>query len=146
MVKFQYMSKGKRSQKQSKSRKKSSTWQMVVALLVVAGLASSWFLMSRDASPSPEAGTGTAAPTSTEPLSASLRNRMVLPAQPRQPRPVTLDPASFASNPDPEVYQAYKAAKDAPEVLEHMACYCGCFATAGHRNNLDCYRDNHGMT
>ena len=140
------MSKGNRPQKRSKSRKKSSVWQVIVALLVVAGLASSWFLMSRDVSPSPQSGGGTETEASSQPLPSSLRNRMVLPAQPRQPRPVTLNPASFASDPNPEIYQAYKAAKDVPEVLEQMPCYCGCFATAGHRNNLDCYADNHGAT
>ena len=33
----------------------------------------------------------------------ALRDRLVLPATPRRPRPVTLDPASFT---DPEVKQA----------------------------------------
>ena len=40
---------------------------------------------------------------------------------------------------------AYQAAKDIPEVLERLPCYCGCFTNAGHRNNLDCFRDDHGV-
>ncbi|OFW41864.1 MAG: hypothetical protein A3J28_01450 [Acidobacteria bacterium RIFCSPLOWO2_12_FULL_60_22] len=68
---------------------------------------------------------------------------MVLPAQPRTPRPTTLNPASFDN---PEVKAAYQAAKEAPEALENVACYCGCFGTSGHRNNLDCFTDNHGVT
>lgn len=68
---------------------------------------------------------------------------MVIPAQPRTPRPMTLNPANF-DNPDVKV--AYQAAKEAPEALENVACYCGCFRTSGHRNNLDCFTDNHGAT
>jgi len=71
-----------------------------------------------------------------------LEDRMVLPATPENPRPTTLSPAAFAS--DPEIRAAYQAAKDVPEVLEHLSCYCGCFGNAGHRSNLDCFKDSHG--
>jgi hypothetical protein len=30
--------------------------------------------------------------------------------------------------------------------LERLPCYCGCYLTAGHQNNLDCFRDRHGET
>ena len=69
---------------------------------------------------------------------------MILPAQPQKPRPVTLSPSAFADS--PEVQTAYQAAKDSPEALEHVACYCGCYGSSGHRNNLDCFKDNHGVT
>jgi hypothetical protein len=73
----------------------------------------------------------------------ALRNRLILPAIPHETRPITLPPESFA---DDEVRRSYQAAKDHPQVLETVSCYCGCYGSAGHRNNLDCYRDNHGIT
>ena len=78
--------------------------------------------------------------TSTNP---ALRNRLILPAVLQRPRPITLPPEQFT---EPEVHQAYQAAKEAPEALETVACYCGCYSDARHRNNLDCYKDNHGVT
>ena len=72
-----------------------------------------------------------------------MRNRLVLPAEPKSPRPTTLNPTRFSN---PEVARSYQVAKDIPEVLEHMPCYCGCYGSSGHRNNLDCYTDNHGET
>ena len=73
-----------------------------------------------------------------------MENRMILPAKPQNPRPVTLNPAAFADN--AEVQASYQAAKDSPEALENVACYCGCYGNSGHRNNLDCYKDSHGVT
>jgi len=131
------MSKRARTKEKAPRRKKKTrVWQLVFAIAVVAGLASSWILISRepsaDQNPQPEM---------TVP---GLANRMVLPATPETPRPATLNPAAFAN--DPEIQRAYQAARDVPEVLEHVACYCGCFGNSGHRNNLDCFKDNHGMS
>jgi hypothetical protein len=63
-----------------------------------------------------------------------------LPAVPHNPRPATLSPALFTG----EAARAYQIAQEAPELLERMPCYCGCYVNAGHRNNLDCYTDRHG--
>lgn len=114
-----------------------------MVLILLGGLASSWFLLSGN--PSAQQSSESAPPAQVVPgqPSPALRNRMVLPAQPRTPRPTTLNPASFDN---PEVKAAYQAAKEAPEALENVACYCGCFGTSGHRNNLDCFTDNHGVT
>jgi len=62
-----------------------------------------------------------------------------LPAIPRAQRPPTLDPALFTG----EVAEAYRVARDRPELLEQMPCYCGCYVTQGHQNLLDCFRDRH---
>ena len=62
------------------------------------------------------------------------------PAIPRVPRPATLSPVLFTG------YSAkgYQVAKEIPEVLEHVMCYCGCDRNPGHQNNLDCFADEHG--
>ena len=82
-------------------------------------------------------------PGNLEPLPPSLRNRMVLPARPQTPRPIIMD---VSGNPNAEIRASYQAARDVPAVLENVACYCGCFGNSGHRNNLDCFKDSHGLT
>ena len=118
-------------------------YQGILAVAVIGAMVSIYFFGGRDtasvsspASPAP----GAAGMVSTNP---ALRNRLILPAIPQRPRPITLEPTAFA---DPEIRQAYQAAKDSPEALETVACYCGCYSEASHRNNLDCYKDNHGVT
>jgi hypothetical protein len=118
-------------------RRKTRLWQAILAVVVLGAMVSAYVLTNRE---SPSSDKEIAELLST---TAPIRNRMVLPARPRNPRPDTLNPAAYT---DPETKQAYQAAKDVPEALEHMACYCGCFASAGHRNNLDCFKDNHGVT
>ena len=65
-----------------------------------------------------------------------------LPAVPRPHRPQTLDPGLFTGR----VAEGYRVARERPALLEQMPCYCGCYLTHGHQNNLDCFRDRHGET
>ena len=51
----------------------------------------------------------------------------------------TLNPAAYEGR----SREAYQAAKDIPEVLAELPCFCGC-ANQGHRSNLYCFRDSHG--
>jgi Protein of unknown function with PCYCGC motif len=68
---------------------------------------------------------------------AQTAEREVLP----KPNVVTLDPAMFSGR----TRMAYEAAKEVPEVLAQLPCYCGCMSGFGHRNNLDCFHDQHGV-
>ena len=130
--------------KSTRRKKKTQVWQLLLAVVVVAAVASSWMFIGRDSSVSP-AGSADDADSSVQPIvTPGLEDRMVLPARPQRPRPVTLNPAAFVDQ--PEVQASYQAAKDSPEALENVACYCGCFSNSGHRNNLDCFKDNHGIT
>jgi hypothetical protein len=58
-----------------------------------------------------------------------------------KPDVVTLDPAQFSGR----AREAYQAAKEVPEVLAQLPCYCGCMSNFGHKNNLDCFHDEHGV-
>lgn len=64
-----------------------------------------------------------------------------LPAIPANPRPVTLAPELFTGR----VAEVYRIAQEAPELLEQMPCYCGCYVSDRHQNNLDCYTDRHSV-
>jgi hypothetical protein len=53
---------------------------------------------------------------------------------------LTLSPDLFQG----ETQQAYLVAQQHPELLAQLHCYCGCEQHEGHKNLLDCFRDNHG--
>lgn len=57
-----------------------------------------------------------------------------------QPLPQTLDPSQFSNK---NVVLAYQAARDIPEVLAQLPCYCYC-DRKGHRGLLDCFASRHG--
>lgn len=137
-----FMAKQRKGGATTPSKRNIRLWQGILALVVVAGLVSARVLRNQGSSASAGKATSEQMPDSiaNAPL---MRNHLALPASPRNPRPVTLDPNNYT---EPEVRAAYQAARDVPEVLEQMACYCGCYKEAGHRNNLDCYHDKHGVT
>jgi hypothetical protein len=56
------------------------------------------------------------------------------------PLPQTLDPNQFSNK---SVAMAYQAAKQIPEVLAQLPCYCYC-DRIGHRGLLDCFASKHG--
>jgi hypothetical protein len=53
---------------------------------------------------------------------------------------VTLDPALYTG----PAHEAYRVAREHPELLAQLHCYCGCDRLHGHTNLLDCFRDTHG--
>jgi hypothetical protein len=54
----------------------------------------------------------------------------------------TLPPSMFSGN----ISKAYAIARDIPEVLDQLYCYCRCRENFGHKNLLSCYVDNHAST
>ena len=59
----------------------------------------------------------------------------------RETRP-TLDPARFVG----KARLAHQIARDIPDVLDGLYCYCGCDKTSGHKSLLSCYTDGHAAT
>src|SRR4029079_18120595 len=60
-----------------------------------------------------------------------------------------LSTAQLIATLSPELYSgraraAYQAAKDVPEVLAQLPCYCGCKDGLGHKSNLYCFADEQG--
>ena len=52
----------------------------------------------------------------------------------------TLDPALYSG----PAHEAYRVAREHPELLAQLHCYCGCDRLHGHNSLLDCFRDTHG--
>jgi hypothetical protein len=44
---------------------------------------------------------------------------------------------------DQDVQAAYNVARQRPELLAQLPCYCGCMVKSGHRNSLDCFKTTH---
>lgn len=51
----------------------------------------------------------------------------------------TLDPAKFNG----KTRQAYQAAKDIPQTLAQLPCYCHCDRGMGHKSLHSCFEDDH---
>jgi hypothetical protein len=66
---------------------------------------------------------------------------VVLASRRRETRP-TLDPARFVGKPA----TAHQVARDAPDVLDQLYCYCECDKSAGHASLLSCFTDGHAAT
>ncbi len=64
-----------------------------------------------------------------------LRERSI---DPKTGLPRTLDPNLFRG----KAKRAYQVAREIPDVLAQMPCFCECEAF-GHENLLDCFIDNH---
>jgi hypothetical protein len=54
----------------------------------------------------------------------------------------TLDPASYTG----KAAAAYQVAREIPDVLDQLQCYCACRSQYGHVSLLSCYADGHGST
>jgi uncharacterized protein with PCYCGC motif len=52
-------------------------------------------------------------------------------------------PPSFLTN-ERRVLEAYAAARNAPQVLDGIFCYCQCARNFGHRSLLTCFESDHG--
>lgn len=92
-------------------------WALAVAPLVVAGGGLAWFT-----------GRGRAgSATSTGPF--------------RRERRPTLEPALYTG----KVRRAHEVAREIPDVLDQLRCYCGCEGV-GHVSLLSCYTDGHAVT
>ena len=54
----------------------------------------------------------------------------------------TLPPQMFTG----KARRAYRIAREIPEVLDKLYCYCRCRENFKHKNLLSCYVDNHAAT
>jgi len=59
----------------------------------------------------------------------------------RETRP-TLEPARFTG----KAARAHRVAREIPDVLDQLHCYCGCDRDVRHVSLLSCYVDGHAAT
>ena len=99
-----------------------------LALLLVASLSLGVALVWRGTEP--PATPAISSPQAARPIEAR-----------RETRP-TLDPAKFVG----KAAAAHRVAREIPEVLDQLYCYCGCDKHEGHKSLLSCYTDGHAAT
>ncbi len=80
-------------------------------------------------------------PSAAPPVAAvSLVPAYYRTAPPANTLPPTLSPALFTGN----ERLAYQAAKEIPQTLAQMPCYCHCDKGHGHKSLLSCFESQHG--
>ena len=114
--------------KQSK-RRASRYWGLgALVVLAVAGVVLAWRAQ---------------APPTQVATSASRRSPgNVAPAVARRETRPTLDPALFVG----KAALAHRVAREIPDTLDQLYCYCECDKHLGHRSLLSCYTDGHAAT
>jgi hypothetical protein len=100
-------------------------WVGVLAVAAGVGIAFGW----RSEAPAPG---GMATFTAGTPVASAAR---------RETRP-TLEPGRFVG----KASVAHQVAKDIPDVLDQLYCYCECDKHLGHKSLLSCYTDGHAAT
>jgi hypothetical protein len=116
------------------SRRKESrnptawAWLGVLAALIAVGAVVVWVQSS---GPAATAGAG---PGLSAPAGGIAMAR-------RETRP-TLDPARFVG----KAARAHQVAREIPDVLDRLYCYCECDKHLGHKSLLSCYTDSHAAT
>ena len=103
-------------------------WLAALVLIVMAGV----LLAGRLLFQPPEVGAGGPAWSQGSPVQAAAR---------RETRP-TLDPALFVG----KARLAHQIAREIPDTLDRLYCYCECDKHLGHKSLLSCYTDGHAAT
>ena len=117
------MKKGKKTKPDNKMNKKII--HFTVAILFIAVLSAGWIAFEKHE------------PKLSNPYSQVDMNGYPVPPG-GEARPI-LSPALFSG----KAARAYKAAKEIPQVLDKIYCYCDCELNFGHKSNLTCFVDNH---
>src|SRR5574337_128212 len=118
---------GERSLK-AKLGARRSRWPAALGALVAIGFMLGWWAQA----PPSRVVTG----------GAPLSSGTVAPAGPRRETRPTLDPALFVG----KARLAHQAAREIPDVLYRLYCYCECDKHLGHKSLLSCYTDGHAAT
>ncbi len=104
------------------------------ALAILAAVAVAFLFLEDEAKP-PETPVTESAASGIPPFHRS--------AEAARPFPVLQDPERYRI---PVVSQAYRIAREIPEVLAQQPCYCNCGDSFGHGSLLDCFASDHGAT
>ena len=104
------------------------SWLGALVVIVMAGVV----LAGRALWPSPQIVMGGPAWSSGSAVPAPAR---------RETRP-TLDPWLFVG----KARLAHQIAREIPDTLDQLYCYCECDKHLGHKSLLSCYTDGHAAT
>ncbi len=111
--------------------RRGGTTALLVAALVALVAGAAWLASGGDERSSASA-----------PADLAAQGSRVVPAVARRETRPTLDPARFVG----KVALAHRVAREIPDVLDQLYCYCECDKHVGHKSLLSCYTDGHAAT
>lgn len=120
----------------------------IIGLLLFVGVATLviWSLWNGTSSPKPVTPTSNAVVEAQTPTAAHTHGTVArVPAYYKAvPSLSTLSPTL-----SPEIFtgnqrRAYQAAKEIPQTLAQLPCYCHCDRSFGHKSLLSCFESEHG--
>ena len=82
------------------------------------------------------------APPQGAPSGPALSSAKAVPSVARRETRPALDPALFVG----KAALAHRVAREIPDTLDQLYCYCECDKHMGHRSLLSCYTDGHAAT
>jgi hypothetical protein len=103
-------------------------------LALPIGIAIVVFFLWRAEAPAPQPRLTASAP--------ALSSGTIVPAVLRRETRPTLDPERFVG----KARLAHQVAREIPDVLDRLYCYCECDKHMGHKSLLSCYTDGHAAT
>ena len=115
-------------------------WIAVVLILIAAGLIAVKYL--RPQTGEPQASLPDSSRSQTETPRPASNAAAEVPAHyenPPRTLPPTLAPEKFPG----KTREAYQAAKDIPQTLAQLPCYCHCDRGMGHKSLHSCFEDDH---
>ena len=131
------------SRKKSMNKKGLLIILGIIALLTVA-VAAMWKLNQQEQIARAARPAWTPAPIEKRAPVEELKSIKPVPAFQISPTAAslgpTLDPAMFTGS----AQTAYKIAKEIPETLAEVPCYCHCDRGFGHKSLHSCFKDDHG--
>ncbi len=129
--------------------------KMIIAVALISGVATIMIWSSGTGTDSPKAVTATAPQAVTAPTipvemrkPTAAHNHAAAASVPAYYKiapslntlPPTLSPELFTGN----ERLAYQAAKEIPQTLAQLPCYCHCDKGFGHKSLLSCFESEHG--
>jgi hypothetical protein len=116
-------------------------WIVVILALIVAGvIAVKYRTLSQSGERSASSpGSSTSPPNVPAPASSAAALMPAHYERPPSDLPPTLAPEKFPG----KTREAYQAAKDIPQTLAQLPCYCHCDRGMGHKSLHSCFEDDH---
>ena len=115
---------------------------MLIAILAIiaAGLIGIKYLRP---SQSGARGASSPSPSASHPNGPGISNAAPLTPAHYESPPIALPPTLLPEKFSGKTREAYQAAKDIPQTLAQLPCYCYCDRGMGHKSLHSCFEDDH---
>jgi Protein of unknown function with PCYCGC motif len=116
-------------------------WIIAILAVVVAGLIGVKYLQPSQSGEN-AASSRSSSPSQPEVPARAIDPAALVPAH-YESAPTNLPPTLASEKFSGKTREAYQAAKDIPETLAQLPCYCHCDRGMGHKSLHSCFEDDH---